>query len=216
MAAEDEWGPCESREEWLLMYERGLSPERIAELCRTKLRNVQYITSSRDRRDRAFFDRRLVLHDQPSLPRQRPRLTWQQSYDNLAWFVDTMGRLPSQLGSTWERQCHGFLYLQRKLHRTGSLTAEQVQLLDRIEGWFVPGRAPDHWQQRFDAYLRFMEEKGHQPRSDAPNGTAERVLRIWLWSQRRRVRNGTMPNERIQLLDANIPQWRGRSLPRQR
>lgn len=63
-----------------------------------------------------------------------------------------MGRLPIQLGSTWERQCHGFLYVQRKLHRTESITAEQVQFLDRIEGWFVLGRAPDHWQQRFAAY----------------------------------------------------------------
>jgi hypothetical protein len=215
MPAEDEWGPCTSREEWLLMYGLGLSPERIAKLCRAELRAVRRVTARKDEKDPEFFHRRLVVHDQPALPRQRPRLTWKQSYDNLAWFVETMGRLPSQLGSTWERQCHGFLYLQRKLHRAGSLTAEQVRLLDRIEGWFVPGRPSDHWPQRFGAYTAFMQEHGHQPRSDAPSGSTERVLRIWLWSQRRRLRNGTMPAERLALLDDRIPDWRGQTSPHQ-
>lgn len=104
------------------MYECGLSPERIAELCRAELRAVRRVTERKDQKDPAFFHRRYVVHDQPALPRARPRLTWQQSYDNLLWFVQTMERLPSQLGSTWERQCHGFLYQQRKLHLIGGLS----------------------------------------------------------------------------------------------
>ena len=211
MAVEDDWGPCTSHEEWILMYGLGLSPERIAQLCRTDLRAVRRVTARKDENDSAFFHRRLIVHNQPSLPKVRPRLSWQQSYDNLLWFVQTMERLPSQLGSTWERQCHGFLYLQRKLHRTGSLTAAQVQMLDRIESWFAPGRAPDHWQHQFNAYVAFMRENGRQPSGDAPAGSEERNLRIWLWSQRRRLRNGTMPTERLEALDAGVPGWRGKT-----
>ncbi|MDQ0735170.1 Helicase associated domain protein [Arthrobacter agilis] len=204
---DESWGPCESREEWLLMYEHGLSPERIADLCRTSVRNVRRVAASKDRRDRGFFDRRLVLHDQPAVPKRRPLLTWQQKYENLCWFVKTAGRLPRQDGSTWERQCHGFLYQQRHEHHSGRLTAQQLELLNLVPGWYVPPRAPEHWQQRFTDYLRFMEQNGRRPRVEAPKGSEERSLMIWMLSQRKRLRAGTMPEARVALLDHALPRW---------
>jgi hypothetical protein len=203
------WVPCESREEWVLMYSLGLSPERIAVLCRTDSGRVRRALESRDRRDPVFFGRRIVLHNQPSLPKRRPLLTWQQKYENLRWFVDTVGRLPRHNGSTWERQCHGFLYLQRREHRGGRLSSEQVRLLDNIVGWYSSPRAPDHWQQRLDDYLSFIKQHGRRPRVESPVGTRERSLMIWVMSQRKRLRAGTMPKERAAMLDAALPEWRG-------
>jgi hypothetical protein len=212
----DEWGPCESREEWLLMYSLGLSPERIAALCRTDPRRVRRAADSRDRRDPSFFDRRLVLHDQPALPKQKPLLSWQQKYENLRWFVNTMGRLPRQDGSTWERQCHGFLYLQRHEHLDGRLTAQQVELMNQVRGWYLPPRAPDHWQHRFDDYRRFIEQHGRRPRTESPKGSEERSLMIWVLSQRKRLRAGTIPSDRAALLDRTLPGWRGQAEPPKR
>lgn len=193
------------------MYELGLTPERIARVCRVRVQAVRRVTEARDRKDPAFAARRLVVHDQPALPRQRPLLSWYQQYENLRWFVDTMGRLPRQDGSTWERHCHGFLYQQRHKHHAGMLSTEQIALLDRIDGWYIAPRPPDHWRRRFDDYLRFTEHHSHRPRETAAQGTDERSLMIWMLSQRRRLRSGTMPASRNTLLNRSIPGWQGQS-----
>ncbi len=92
------------------MYERGLSLERTAKLCRVKLQAVRRVTERKDPIDPEFFHRRRRRAGPTIPPWVHPLLSWQQRYDNLAWFVATMGRLPKQEGLTWERQCHGFLH----------------------------------------------------------------------------------------------------------
>lgn len=108
------------------MFELGLTPERIADLCRAPLRKIRRTINAALIRDPELIGRRILVHDQPALPRKRPLLTWHQRYNNLCWFVETTGRLPRQDGSTWERQCHGFLYQQRHQYYAGQLSVGQV------------------------------------------------------------------------------------------
>lgn len=196
------------------MYERGLSLEQIAEVCRVRTRAVRRVTEREDRKDEEeFFHRRFVVHDQPAVPRRRPLLTWEQRYGNLRWFVETVGRFPTQTGRAWERSCYNFLHLQRHKHHDGALTAEQVRLLDDLGYWYVPPREADHWQQRLEAYLRYMQDHGRPPRVESEKGSEERSLKIWVWSQRRRLAAGTMPAEQVAALDDTLPGWRGQASP---
>ncbi|WDF34526.1 helicase associated domain-containing protein [Arthrobacter agilis] len=193
------------------MYERGLSLARIATLCRVPRRAVRRAIERADRRDPQFFNRRLAVHDQPALPRVRPSLTWDQKYRNLLWFVQTTGRMPRQHGSKWERQCHWFLYKVRHQHHAGQLTTDQLESLEAVDGWYLQPRESDHWEQRFTLYLRFVEDHGRRPSAGRPKGTEERSLAIWIWSQRKRLKSGTMPVSRAEELDRAVPGWRGQS-----
>lgn len=87
----------------------------------------------------------------------------------------------------------------------------QVELLDQIEGWSAPPRATDHWHIRFGDYIRATQQNGYRPRDGAPHASHERSLMIWMLSQQKRLRAGTMPEDRAALLDRALPGWRGRT-----
>ena len=84
------------------MYVRGLSLRQISRLCRVKYEKVRLHIRTQERRDPTLVGRRLLLHDQPTLPppgwqEAAPRPSWDDRYTELRDLMGRTGRFPQQL-----------------------------------------------------------------------------------------------------------------------
>ncbi|MBG6185570.1 hypothetical protein IWX65_003551 [Arthrobacter sp. CAN_A214] len=217
LRTEDSRGPCRSKQEWLLLYSRGIPVERIAATCRADLRRVRYTIRAAEKRDPTLFGRRLTLHDQPAnqptteLP-NKPVITlgelWQQHSARLLGFYRERGRLPVQNPhDADEHRLYEWLYRQRKAHRVGRLTADQLAVLSEVGEWQgqARGTRPEHWNRRFAALMVFVAEHGTMPRYRPDKPAEERDLAVGVSKQRRLLRTGKLDDSRRSRMNEFLP-----------
>ncbi len=66
-------GPCENKQQWLLVYSRGVPAAVIATWCRVEVRRVNRAVDREIRRNPEWFDRCWRIHGQPAAdPPHRP------------------------------------------------------------------------------------------------------------------------------------------------
>ncbi|MHA7261913.1 helicase associated domain-containing protein [Arthrobacter sp. TMN-37] len=209
---DEPWGQCASKQEWLLMYKQGVPPERVSDVCRVSRQTVRRYIRSAEKRDPTLFDRRLVRHDEPRLPKQYPRPTWDGQFKALERFVGAEGRFPSQLGPTVaERRLRSWLYRQRRALHAGTLPMGQVSRLDGLGQWRGISRHPNQWEQRLNELAQFVDRQGRWPRLRSLTGSKEHTLAIWLMTQRHHEKRGALSPYRGSQLSVRVPGWVGGS-----
>lgn len=202
-----------SREEWLLLYRRGLEPSDIARICHTLPQIAEAYIRVQLESDPGLFDSRLCRCLEPSLPIFRVEDAtrgWKGSLLSLDRFVEAHARFPRRSAdtATVAGALEVFLYhwvrAQRGRSAAGQLTARQERRLEAIPRWTVLGRDQlhtRHWDERFAACRTFVAEYGHLPRYKRGTTDRERTLGTWLSRQRARHRRGLLPAGRAAALD---------------
>jgi hypothetical protein len=197
------------------MFERGLTPQRIADLCTVDVRRVRRAVQKEIRRDPRFLDRCLILHDQPAYRTPpspaRPTATerWTQSYVAVADYVLKTGSLPSQNGGSEARALYKWLQYQRTLHDVGKLSERRVQALDKLGAWegVRRGTPEKHWARRLQEVVAFRQWHGRLPYYSETRDQAERRLATWLGRQRTWVRRGKLLPDRESRLNLEVEGW---------
>jgi hypothetical protein len=211
----DDWGPSESTEEWLLMFERGVTPEGIADLCRVDVRRVRRAVQKEIRRDPRFLDRCLILHDQPTFrPSPIPAAPtaaekWAQNYVVTAGYVLKTGSLPSQNAGLKARAMYKWLQYQRLLNDAGKLEEKRREALDKLGAWqgVHRGHPDEHWGRRLQEVIVFREKHGRFPYYSDAGDQAERQLAVWLGRQRTWSRRGKLRLDREHRLHESLKGW---------
>ncbi|MHA7239578.1 helicase associated domain-containing protein [Arthrobacter sp. TMS1-12-1] len=209
------WEACESRQEWLLMYSRGIPVLVIADWCRVAVKRVVRAVDRQIERDPAWFDRCWLIHDQPAWPangkhcRRTREQAWWEHYARLTAHVREHGRIPAQNDSQEARVLYRWVENQRRNHDAGTLTPDRTEALNRLGEWIGTrrGNADALWARRLDEVRQFRAEKGRFPYSDQDRYPEERTLAIWLVRQRTWHRKNRLRPDRLQQLDQALPGW---------
>ncbi|WP_104182177.1 helicase associated domain-containing protein [Arthrobacter sp. B0490] len=208
-------GACENRQEWLLMYSRGVPPAVIARWCRVDVRRVHRAIDRQAERDPGWFDRCWLLHDRPAPNGSRRRYrrsrdqVWWEHYAVMATYVGRVGGLPAQNDSVEARVLYRWLENQRRSHDAGRLTQDKSEALDRLGEWVGTrkGNPEKLWARRLEQVQQFRDESGRFPVYDPRRRPDERVLAVWLGRQRTWSRKGRLRPDRQETLGRVLPGW---------
>jgi hypothetical protein len=215
--AEDDYpqGACENRQEWLLMYSRGVSAAVIATWCRVDVRRVHRAIDRQAGRHPEWFDRCWVFHDQPAPSGNRRRFrrsreqVWWEHYTAMATYVTKVGGVPAQNDSLEARVLYRWLENQRRNHDAGRLAQDKVEALDRLGEWVGTrkGNPEELWALRLEQVRQFRDETGRFPFYDPQRHPEEKVLAVWLGRQRTWKRKGLLRADRQEILDQVLSGW---------
>lgn len=217
LLTEDQYpsGACANKQEWLLMYSCGVPATVIARWCRVDVRRVLRMIARQIRHSPTWFDRCLLIHDQPAPDRgARPgrptrEKMWWTHYNDVAAHLAGDGRLPSQ--NRGEKACvlYRWIEAQRRQHDAGNLTQDKLDALDRLGAWqgVRRGYLDEHWETRLRDVHRFRDVHGRLPIYDPTRRPEERLLAVWLGTQRTWQRKGRLRLDRRQRLNTVLPGW---------
>lgn len=199
------------REEWLLMYRAGLTTARIAEICHTDPRSVRSSISHLKKLTPLLEETH--RKNRPVAEPTGPRfLRWTQRCEEAEHFVAINGRLPlSNAPDPMERSLANWFTAQRKKRARGTIGEARSDLLNRIPGWDTPEqrhRDEAHWSLRLDQLAKFCAQHHRLPSVHSPLTEHERVLSVWVHSQRVLRTKNQLSAKRYTLLDEAVPEWR--------
>jgi hypothetical protein len=217
LLTEDEYlsDACVSKQEWILMYSRGVPVAVIAKWCRVDVGRVRQLIARQIRNNPTWFDRCLRIHDRPTPDRSRrfSRPTreglWWKHYNDVAAHVAAHGGLPSQNHGDESRVLYRWIEAQRRQNDAGNLTQDKLDALDRLGAWQGRrrGHPDEHWATRLLEVRRFRDRTGRLPVYDPQGRPEERVLAVWISRQRTWERKGRLRFDRRQRLNAVLPGW---------
>lgn len=223
--AEDEYPPgvCESRQEWLLMYSRGVPPAVIAAWCRVDVRRVHRAVDRQAESHPGWFDRCWLIHDQPAPSGNRRRFrrsreqVWWEHYTDMTAYVNRAGGLPAQNDSLEARVLYRWLENQRRSYDAGRLAQDKAEALDRLGEWVGTrkGHPEELWARRLGQVQRFRDETGRFPIYDPQRRPDEKILAVWLGRQRTWQRKGRLRADRQETLTRVLPGWHASAMTRQ-
>ncbi|MBT8162909.1 MULTISPECIES: helicase associated domain-containing protein [Arthrobacter] len=199
-----------SRDEWELMYRRGLSPAVIARTCNVPVARVNWTIGRRVSDDPGL--RQEHLHNAPPIVVDAPTRDWTARVDQYREFLARMGRPPGITAgsSPAELTLARWLAAQRTLDRQGRLWEAKIRHLDQAGPWrrsFRQERDERRWQDRLNALCRFRAGRGRWPSWKNPAGDEERRLGTWLHKQRQAAGQGRLSDARRHRLDELVPGW---------
>ncbi|WP_396125304.1 helicase associated domain-containing protein [Arthrobacter sp. CJ23] len=201
----------ESREEWELMYRRGLTQTQIADLCSVPKQDVNRAIGWSKRRDVSVEQEHLVSRPTPTQEDTGLTPLWLGRRDELADFMSREGRTPSSASAeAAERAIARWVSAQRTAARRGMLMAAQRKSLDAIGRWqefSIVFRNAAAWDLRVQHLVAYWSEQQRWPSCKTYVNEAERSLGIWLHVQRQRVSQGTLADTRRMSLDEATPGW---------
>jgi hypothetical protein len=195
--------------EWVLMYRRGLSRGRIAELTGAPLRTVGYhLTVARKLQPDL-----LAEHEQAA--RMTPRRVNGQGLERmeqLIAMVQESGHYPSSHAEDkQERGLAAWLCQRRREAREGRLPPAFGQGLSMLPGWQGPSRVSSdeaRWQERLAALVEYRGSGQDWPRHKSNIEGLEHELGVWLHTQRFKARRGELDPPKVAALDALLKGWR--------
>jgi hypothetical protein len=206
---------CENRQEWLLMYSRGVPPAVIAAWCRIDVRRVHRAIDRQAEKHPGWFGRCWLIHDQPAPSSSRRRFrrsreqVWWEHYAAMATYVDRVGGLPAQNDSPEARVLYRWLENQRRSFDAGRLAQDKVDALNRLGEWVGTrkGNPEELWARRLEQVQHFRDETGRLPFYDPQRHPDEKVLAVWLGRQRTWQRKRRLRADRQETLDQEVPGW---------
>ncbi|WP_306905345.1 helicase associated domain-containing protein [Arthrobacter pascens] len=128
-------------------------------------------------------------------------------------FYTAEGRLPSTHGtSSRERAIGVWLHRRKQDAAQGTLSLIYREGLRGIPGWDRPStrNADDEarWHQRLAELIAFRAVGNDWPRHKKAETEQERVLGVWLHSQRIKHRRSELNEGKEKLLNTILPGWR--------
>ncbi|MHA7280244.1 helicase associated domain-containing protein [Arthrobacter sp. MDT2-2] len=209
-------GACENRQEWLLLYSRGVPAAVIAVWCRVDVRRVHRAVDRQVTRQPGWFDRCWRIHDQPAparntrrYVRSREQALWEHYGDVAAYMRERGGALPAQNDSPEARVLYRWIEAQRRQYDAGTLAQDRVDALDRLGEWIGTRKGDPEvlWAQRLEEVRQFRASTGRFPYYDPDRHPGEKVLGVWLGRQRTWWRKGRLRADRQERLDRVLPGW---------
>ncbi|WP_458114466.1 helicase associated domain-containing protein [Arthrobacter sp. R1-13] len=194
--------------EWMLMYRRGLSRGKIAELSGAPLRTVGYhLTVARK-----LHPGLQAEHEAGGGTSQRITGQGVERMAQLIAMVQERGRYPStKADDNAERALAAWLNRRRKEAREGKLLPVFHDGLSALPGWQDLRRVTSdeaRWQERLAALAAYRGSGQDWPRHKATIEGLEHELGVWLHTQRYKARRGELDPAKVAGLDAAVPGWR--------
>lgn len=206
--ATKQWGAA-PEPEWVLMYRRGLSRGKIAELTGTPLRTVGYhLTVARK------LDPELPGQHEEAAGKIAKRVTGPslERMAQLIVWVQRNGRYPStKAAAKTERGLAAWLIRRRKEAREGTLSPEFRDGLIALPDWQDMRRVSSdeaRWQERLTALAEYRQSGQDWPRHKVNIEDPEHDLGVWLHTQRYKARRGELEPAKTATLDDKLPGWR--------
>jgi hypothetical protein len=195
--------------EWVLMYRQGVPAAKIAAGAGVAGSVVRYHLGIAIKQDPD-----LRVEHRKALPPEPPRLTaaGQRTLKDLLAFFDVEGRLPVAGRDARESKLAGWLARRRKEASDGALFPACAQALDTIPGWREQSTKRDadaaRWTQRLAEVAAYLAAGNDSPRHNKTDNREERVLGVWLHTQRIDFRAGKLTTAKEKQLNEVIPGWR--------
>lgn len=193
--------------EWELMYRRGLSRGRIAQLVRVPARTIAYHLAAARTRDPGLEDEHAAAAGTAMVTAKDC-----ERMDQLITFVQSQGLYPSSRSSDpVERTLAAWLGRRRREAAAGVLIPVFQDGLAPLPDWqesirATAGRA--RWQGRLAELAAYREAGNAWPRHKKTGTELEHALGVWLHSQRISLRRNNLDLARTQALDTVLPGWR--------
>lgn len=195
--------------EWAQMYRQGIPTPKIAAVAGMAESTVRYHLALAAKADPSLRTDHKTAVGKVS---RRTAAGERNLRDVLAFHQDE-GRLPTTGGKTARERALGvWLHRRRQEAARGILSPVHREALGVILGWEVLSTIQADNTARWD--LRLAEgtdyrAAGHDwPRHQKAGTEQERILGVWLHVQRISSREGKLPADRAERLDAALPGWR--------
>jgi hypothetical protein len=207
-------GSADAHPEWTLLYRRGMSRTKIAELARVKVSAVtSHLEAAKAADPGLKTDHRAAAaaatnHAAPGIKRL---------YQLLA-MVEATGRYPSRNAEDKaERELAQWLRRRRRDADAGILNPVIGDGLSVLPDWRRKPRETsedEKWQDHLEQLAAYRTAGNSWPRSTPGVTGLEKELAGWLRTQRYKFRRGDLPCERSGALDNALPGWlTGRKAP---
>lgn len=194
--------------EWVQMYRQGIPTPKIAAGAGVAETTVRYHLGVAAKQDPG-----LRAAHRAAVPPAAPRVTkpGQRNMEEILAFYEASGRLPVASRSARETALAGWLARRRAQAAAGTLSPTYAAL-DTIPNWRDQPTKRDadaaRWQQRLVEVAAYLAAANEWPRVNKTNDRDERVLGVWLHTQRIDYRAGKLTAAKEAQLNEAIPGWR--------
>lgn len=196
--------------EWVLMYRRGLTRSRIADLLGAPASKVGYHLAAARKLEPGLFGE----HEAAIVRKKGQRVTHRglESMNQLIDFVHAEGRYPAySAASPKERALAQWLQERRRNAAAGTLAPIFRENLQALPGWETNqrrGQNESRWQERLAALVDYRAQGQEWPRHKKTVSEDEHTLGVWLHVQRYKLRRGDLDVAKLETLDRYLPGWR--------
>ncbi|MFC9353205.1 helicase associated domain-containing protein [Arthrobacter sp. NPDC057013] len=210
----DAKGSEDAHPEWTLLYRRGMSRKKIAELARVK---VSAVTSHLEAAKAAEPGLRTDHRAAAAAATSQAAPGIKRLYQLLA-MVEATGRYPSRNAEDKaERELAQWLRRRRRDADAGILNPVIEAGLSVLPDWRRKpreAREDEKWQDHLQQLAAYLAAGNPWPRTTPGVTGLEKELGGWLRNQRYKFRHGDLPSARADELDAALPGWQtGRKAP---
>lgn len=194
--------------EWVQMYRQGIPSPKIAAEAGAAESTVRYHLHLAVQAEPAIREEHKAAAG--SVTRNSPA-GFRNMKDVVALYVEE-GRLPStHSGSARERAAAVWLHRRRQEAAEGHLSPIYKEGLSIIPGWDRPStrKADDEarWHQRLTEVVMYRAEGKDWPRHKQADTERERLLGVWLHSQRIKYRRSELDQDKEAVLNTVLPGW---------
>ena len=195
---------------WEHMYRDGLPASGIAELAGAAETTVRGHLQMAIGSDPSIHEEHLKAAALSGTGQDSPAL---RSLEEVVALYRAEGRLPSgNAKSARERALRSWLSNRRRESAAGTLSRLYRDRLQEIPGWDAPsGQSEKYealWNERLIELVGYWAANQEWPSDKNPGSEEERLLGVWLRSQRANHRHGQLRSDREAQLDAKLPGWR--------
>lgn len=199
--------PRDAHPEWTLLYRKGLSRKKIAELARVKVSAVTaHIAAARAAAPGLKAEHRAAAAAETGPPVPGVKRLYQ-----LLAMVEATGRYPSRNAEDKaERELAQWLRRRRRDADAGILNPVIGAGLSVLPDWRRKpreAREDGQWQDHLRQLAAYRAAGHPWPRTTPGVTGVEKELGGWLRSQRYRFRHGDLSSARSDALDAALPGW---------
>ena len=195
--------------EWVQMYRQGIPSPKIAAAAGVAKSTVRYHLHIAAQADRLIREAHQAAAGAPV----QPSSAGLRNMEDLIALYKTQGKLPSFKGpSPRERALAVWLQRRRKEAKRDALSPTYREGLKAIPGWDQqPGRNANdeaRWHQRLAELMDYRAAGDDWPRHKKADSEQERILGIWLHTQRMKHRSRELDQDKETQLNTLLPGWR--------
>ncbi|WP_456506504.1 helicase associated domain-containing protein [Arthrobacter sp. UYCu723] len=190
------------------MYRKGIPAPKIAAATGLAASTIRYHLHLAAQEEPGLRDQHRTAHSKA--PRNN-RAGLRNLHDVLA-FHQTQGQLPTTGGNTARERALGVWLHHRRQDAAAGTLSPAYQGLNVIPGWNKQPTQSEvnaaRWDRRLAELATYRAAGNNWPLHKKAATEQERILGVWLHSQRINHRHGTLNPAKEAELDASLPGWR--------